>query len=77
MRTDFVYLASASPRRSELLRQIGVPFRVRPAAIPEEQASGEAPGAYVLRLAVEKATAVWSAIERGSSPRCPAARIAC
>ena len=28
MRKDFVYLASASPRRSELLRQIGVPFRV-------------------------------------------------
>src|SRR5258706_11500007 len=66
MRTDFVYLASASasPRRSELLRQIGVPFRVRPAAVPEEQAQGEAPGAYVLRLAVAKAAAVWSALER-------------
>ncbi len=65
MKTDFVYLASASPRRSELLRQIGVPFRVRPAAIPEEQVPGEAPDAYVLRLAAAKAAAVWSALERG------------
>lgn len=65
MRTDFVYLASASPRRSELLRQIGAPFRVRPAAIPEEQVPGEAPDAYVLRLAAAKATAVWAALERG------------
>jgi septum formation protein len=65
MRTDFVYLASASPRRSELLRQIGVPFQVRPAAIPEEQAAGEAPDEYVLRLAAAKATAVWAALERG------------
>jgi len=65
METDFVYLASASPRRSELLRQIGVPFRVRPAAIPEEQVAGEAPDAYVLRLAAAKAGAVWSALVRG------------
>jgi septum formation protein len=65
METDFVYLASASPRRSELLRQIGVPFRVRPAAIAEEQTAGEAPDAYVLRLAAAKATAVWAALPRG------------
>ncbi len=71
MRTDFVYLASASPRRSELLRQIGVPFRVRPAAIPEHQSPGEAPGAYVLRLAAAKAAAVWSALERGGEEARP------
>ena len=59
MKKDFVYLASASPRRSELLRQIGVPFEVRPAAIIETQASGEGPDAFVLRLAAEKADAVW------------------
>jgi septum formation protein len=70
MRKDFVYLASGSPRRSELLRQIGVPFRVRPAAIPEEQAAGEAPDAYVLRLAGAKAGAVWSGLDRsGDEPR--------
>ena len=39
MKKDFVYLASASPRRSELLRQIGVPFEVRPADIAEEPAA--------------------------------------
>jgi septum formation protein len=59
MKKDFVYLASASPRRSELLRQIGVPFEVRPAEIVEAQAVGEAPDAFVLRLAAEKADAVW------------------
>src|SRR6185295_2802243 len=65
METDFVYLASASPRRSELLRQIGVPFQVRPAAISEERAAGEAADAYVLRLARAKAEAVWARLERG------------
>jgi len=59
MKKDFVYLASASPRRSELLRQIGVPFEVRPADIPETQAAGESADALVLRLAVAKADAVW------------------
>jgi len=59
MKKDFVYLASASPRRSELLRQIGVPFEVRPAEIAEAQAEGEPPDAFVLRLAAEKADAVW------------------
>jgi septum formation protein len=59
MKKDFVYLASASPRRGELLRQIGVPFEVRPAEIAETQAAGETPDALVLRLAAEKADVVW------------------
>jgi septum formation protein len=62
MKKDFVYLASASPRRSELLRQIGVPFEVRPADIKEEQLDAEAPAAYVLRLSAAKAEAVWTAV---------------
>jgi septum formation protein len=62
MKKDFVYLASASPRRSELLRQIGVRFEVLPAAIPEDQAAGEAPEAYVTRLAAAKAAAVWATL---------------
>ncbi len=62
MKKDFVYLASASPRRGELLRQIGVRFEVRPASISEAQAVGEAPDSYVLRLAAAKAEAVWAAI---------------
>jgi septum formation protein len=62
MKKDFVYLASASPRRSELLRQIGVPFQVRSADIKEEQRPGETPEAYVLRLAGAKADAVWASL---------------
>jgi nucleoside triphosphate pyrophosphatase len=66
MRKDFVYLASTSPRRSELLRQIGVAFAVKPASIPEEPRPAEAPDAYVLRLAAAKAAAVWTTLERGA-----------
>lgn len=62
MRKDFVYLASASPRRGELLRQIGVRFEARPVAISEEPLTGEAPDAYVLRLAAGKAGAVAAAL---------------
>src|SRR5262245_41242775 len=61
MKKDFVYLASASPRRSELLRQIGVPFEVRPAAIAEDQLARETPQAYVVRLAAAKAETIWAA----------------
>ena len=63
MKKDFVYLASASPRRSELLRQIGVPFEVRPADIEEALLAREAPEAYVVRLAAAKAEAVWTALD--------------
>lgn len=51
-------LASASPRRQELLRNAGIAFVAHPAHIPEERRPGEAPLAYVLRLAEEKARAV-------------------
>src|SRR5690554_6075061 len=62
MRTDFVYLASASPRRRELLGQIGVEFEVRVPETDEARRPGEPPAAYVSRLAEEKAGAVWSAL---------------
>jgi septum formation protein len=62
MKKDFVYLASASPRRSELLRQIGVSFAVRPAAVDEGPLPGEQPEAYVVRLAAAKAETVWAAV---------------
>jgi septum formation protein len=58
MKKDFVYLASASPRRAELLRQLGVEFRVHPAELDERRHAGERPGAYVERLAAAKAAAV-------------------
>jgi len=50
-----VVLASASPRRRELLDQIGVRFTVSPADIDETVRAGESPEAYVLRMAVTKA----------------------
>ena len=61
MRKDFVYLASASPRRQALLVQIGVRFEVRIPAIDEARAPGEPPDGYVRRLAEAKAEAVWRA----------------
>lgn len=48
-------LASSSPRRQELLRQIGVSFRVHPADIDETPLTNECPEEYVSRLAQEKA----------------------
>ena len=68
MKKDFVYLASASPRRSELLRQIGVPFQVRPAAIDEQPHDGERPEAYVVRVAAAKAETIWAAAVGDSRP---------
>ena len=68
MKKDFVYLASASPRRSELLRQIGVPFEVRPTAIAEDQLARETPEAYVARLAAAKAETIWAAAAGDSRP---------
>jgi len=53
-----VVLASGSPRRRELLEQIGLRFEVRPADIDESVRDGEVPTAYVHRLSVEKAAAV-------------------
>ncbi|MEJ5863817.1 Maf family protein [Pseudomonas farsensis] len=58
-----LYLASGSPRRRELLAQIGVPFTVVSAAIDETPLPGEAPGAYVERLARAKAVAGFGGIE--------------
>ncbi|OZY42082.1 septum formation inhibitor Maf [Pseudomonas fragi] len=52
-----LYLASGSPRRRELLTQIGVPFTVVSAAIDETPLQNESPVAYVERLAREKAQA--------------------
>ena len=51
-------LASASPRRAELLRNAGIAFTAIPASIPEERRSGEDPASYARRLAAEKARAV-------------------
>jgi len=51
-------LASASPRRRELLASIGLGFDVIPSSIPEVRGAGESPEEYVARLSREKAAAV-------------------
>ena len=52
-------LASASPRRAELLTAAGFTFDVAPAEVDETPARGEPPAAYALRVARDKAAAVW------------------
>jgi septum formation protein len=51
-------LASASPRRAELLRNAGIEFAVQPAHVPELRREGEAPIDFARRVAVEKACAI-------------------
>lgn len=53
-------LASASPRRRELLASIGLDFDVLPSHVPEVHAEGEAPEEYVARLSRDKAHALAS-----------------
>lgn len=53
-------LASASPRRQELLKNAGIEFVVRPSDIPEIPLRGEDPRAFGVRMAREKARAVRS-----------------
>jgi septum formation protein len=59
-------LASASPRRRELLAQIGVAHKVRPADVDEARRPGEPPRDYVLRVARDKALLI-----RSREPRRP------
>lgn len=65
---DFVYLASASPRRRELLAQIGVSWRLLAADVDESRRDGESPAAYVTRLAFEKVNAALSRLPAGAAP---------
>ena len=69
MQTRPLVLASASPRRRELLTRLGLTFEVESADILEARRPGEAPPAYVARLAEEKVRAVAdrSALARGTA----------
>jgi septum formation protein len=58
MRDTRLILASASPRRRELLDQLGVSYTCDPAHIDESQRNGEGPSDYVQRMAQEKARGV-------------------
>ena len=52
-----LYLASRSPRRSELLARLGVDFGLLEVHVPEQRVPGEPPADYVRRVAREKAGA--------------------
>jgi len=59
IRTCMIILASASPRRQELLRNAGIQFTVKPADIDEVPVAGESPRECAERLAREKALAIF------------------
>jgi septum formation protein len=63
-----VYLASASPRRKELLTQIGVNFSVLSIAVDESVKSDEIPSDYVERIALAKARAGWDILQTDFRP---------
>ena len=74
-----IYLASRSPRRRELLTQIGVRYKLllfrahsgRDADVDEAPLEGEAPAAYVERVARIKAEAGWASLAQRNLPRAP------
>jgi septum formation protein len=74
-----IYLASKSPRRRELLRQVGVEFEllmlrsdpVRGADVSEDVLPGEAPYDYVARVAREKGAFAWNVLHQRRQPLRP------
>ena len=76
-RPDFIYLASQSPRRSQLLEQIGVPHRLllpdaqEDAEALEAALPGESPTAYVQRVTALKLDAALARLKRRGLPPAP------
>lgn len=68
VRPDFLYLASASPRRRELLAQLGLRFEVFPVDLDESEQAGETGGDYVSRLATQKAHHAWASLDSATAP---------
>ncbi|MFT5879205.1 MAG: septum formation protein [Moritella sp.] len=66
MKQQMIYLASQSPRRRELLAQIGVDFTVCSVNVIEQHQSGESASDYVTRLACDKAQAGVIALNNGA-----------
>jgi septum formation protein len=60
-----IYLASASPRRRELLAQIGVGYELLRVDVPERRDPAESPEEYVLRVALAKARAGLALLDSG------------
>src|SRR5262245_5844331 len=65
--TRQLILASASPRRRELLSLLGLPFKVVASNIPEENSDGLPPVDYARRLSREKAADVYGTLEDRTS----------
>ncbi len=66
-----LYLASQSPRRRELLSQIGVQYQPLSVDVEECQGDSEQPSDYVQRLAIDKSTAGWRALQHANLPAAP------
>jgi hypothetical protein len=62
-----LHLASQSPRRRQLLEQLGVAFAVIDVEVPEQREPGESPQDYVSRVARDKARAGLAALPDASS----------
>ena len=62
MNQELIVLASGSPRRQELLRQINLHYEVRPADVDETRLPGESPPDYASRIALDKAERVASVL---------------
>ena len=62
----FIWLASNSPRRRQLLAWTGWPFEVNPVDVDESRRTGESPLAYVGRVALDKAQALSGRLPQGS-----------
>ncbi|MGD9942071.1 MAG: nucleoside triphosphate pyrophosphatase, partial [Burkholderiaceae bacterium] len=77
MADDFIYLASQSPRRQELLRQIGIAFELllpdadEDAEALEQLIAGESPTRYVQRVTLAKAEAARRRLQRRALPPAP------
>lgn len=67
MENPSLFLASKSPRRRELLEQIGIRFAVLDIDLDEALLTGEAPESYVCRLALDKARAGHALVASGSA----------
>ena len=63
MNQELIVLASASPRRRQLLDQIGVAHEIRPVEVDETRLPKEMPLDFVRRLALAKATDAWTAAD--------------
>lgn len=66
-----IYLASKSPRRKELLKQMEIPFEVLSIDTPEIVQPHETPEAYSRRITQEKLLAAWQEIINNALPRLP------